>query len=86
MPGPAPTPPKSASSSIWDTILRLAPQTGGIMKASDALGMAAGNASKDDLTAQLAAMKAKGPPDGHYSKAWEDQVNALARAAQDAKR
>jgi hypothetical protein len=80
--------PQSASGSIFDTLARLLPQSGGIMKASDALGMANAQnadpkAQKAALAAQLAAMKAKGPVDGHYSKAWQDQVNDLERRVND---
>lgn len=86
---PAPTTPKTASSSIFESLARLLPQGSGIMKASDALGMAGAApnpaASKADLAAQLAAMKAKGPVDGHYSKAWQDQVDELSRRVADTK-
>jgi hypothetical protein len=79
--------PKSASSSIWDSILKVLPQTSGIMSASNALGMAGGGTpAANDPAAQLAAMKAKGPVDGHYSKAWQDQVDELARQVADKQR
>lgn len=87
MPAPAQQ-PASASGSLWDSIVRMLPQTSGIMKASDALGMAGGGQgvqTKAALQAQLDAMKAKGPVDGHYSKAWQDQVTALSQKIGDMK-
>jgi hypothetical protein len=78
MPGPAQ--PQSASTSIWDTVLRMLPQSGGIMKASDALGLAA---SKSDLQAQLAKLKQAGPVDGMHTKArGRTQMDALQNADQ----
>lgn len=86
---PTPTTPQTASGSIFDTLARFMPQGSGIMKASDALGMASKGdpavANKAQLQAQLDQMKAKGPVDGHYSKAWQDQVNALAQKIGDMK-
>jgi hypothetical protein len=69
-------PPQSASGSIFDFMARLMPQSSGVMKASDALGMAA---SRNDLAAQLAKLKAAGPTDGMHTKAWQDQVDALTK-------
>lgn len=79
MPGPA---PQTASGSIWDSVLRMLPQSGGAMKASDALGLAA---SKNDLAAQLAKLKAQGPTDGFHTKAWQDQVDSLTQQLAKAK-
>lgn len=69
-------PPTNASGSLWDSVLRLLPQSGGMMKASDALGMAS---AKSDLSAQLAKLKAQGPTDGFHTQAWQDQIDALTK-------
>lgn len=69
------------AGSVWDTILSAIPQTSGIFKASQALGVA--NAKTDpnskDPSAQLAKLKKDGPPDAFHTKDWQDQVDALTK-------
>jgi hypothetical protein len=59
---------------ILDMLNRVLPQTSGIMKASDALGMAN---SKADLAAQLAKLKKDGPPNAFSTSSWQAQMDAL---------
>lgn len=64
------------AGSVWDTILSVLPQTSGITKASNALGMAA---SKNDLQAQLAKLKKDGPASSLQYGAWQDRMDALQK-------
>lgn len=77
-----PSAPQNASGSIFDVLARFMPQSSGIMKAADALGMAG---SKNDLAAQLAKLKQQGPVDGMHTKAWQDQMDALQAQISKAK-